>query len=110
MCKYCSKLGTGDCNDFIFDVNYPISIGGVEFGRLCIDTLIIENDLNRDDYDIEMDGIILQTTVGTEDGRHAIRSTKRIKFCPFCGASLKDVFKNQCWIYQNTNGKNEGET
>lgn len=92
MCKYCSKLGTGDCNDFIFDVNYPISIGGVEFGRLCIDTLIIENDHNRDDYDIKKHGVVLQTTLGTEDGRHINRSIEKIKFCPFCGANLEEVF------------------
>lgn len=92
MCKYCSNLGTGDCNDFVFDVNYPISIGGIEFGRLWIDTLIIENDYNKDDYDIKKDGVVWQTTVGTEDGKHVIRSTKRIKFCPFCGANLEDAF------------------
>ena len=92
MCKYCSKHGTGDCNDFIFDVNYPISIGRVKFDNMCFDVLIIENDHNKDDYDVKKDGIVLQTTLGTEDGRHINRTIEKIKFCPFCGADLEEVF------------------
>ena len=92
MCKYCSELGTGDCNYFIVEKSHPLYIGDVEIGKICIDSIIIENDEGNPSYDVSKDGFVLQTTVSTPEAITISRSKAQIKFCPFCGANLEEVF------------------
>ncbi len=70
MCKYCSELFTGDCNNSLLTTN--IKAFGMDL--LSVDVFITDN--------------ILELYIDNIDGDKIEKKTIKINYCPNCGARM----------------------